>query len=98
MAHPLMEKHRFKHLRGGGDAVILVPPFAGAERPSLGAHILQACCAQKKLRVKIVYANLAVAREVGEDIYSSFWDTSESMFGEQFFSSAAFGRPLEDGW
>jgi ribosomal peptide maturation radical SAM protein 1 len=93
-----METHRFKHLCGGADALIIVPPFAGTERPSLGVHTLQACCARRGLCVKVVYANLDMAAEIGEDVFREFWHTSQAMFGERFFSTAAFGRPLDEDW
>jgi ribosomal peptide maturation radical SAM protein 1 len=84
------------HLSGRADAIIIIPPFMGTERPHLGAHILQSCCAEKGLEVKVVYANLAMAAEIGEDVYEGFWDITGDMLGERFFSSAAFGLPLED--
>ena len=34
-----------------GDAVIIVPPFASIDRPSLSAHVLKACAARGGFRV-----------------------------------------------
>jgi ribosomal peptide maturation radical SAM protein 1 len=93
-----MEKANFENLSGGADAIILVPPFAGTERPSLSAHILQACCAERGLNVKIAYANLAVAAEMGEEVYRRFWAITEGMFAERFFSSVAFRLPFQDDY
>jgi hypothetical protein len=49
-----------------GDALIVVPPFAGLDRPSLAAHVLQACAAAAGIRVDVLYANLLLGAQIGE--------------------------------
>ena len=49
-----------------GDALIIVPPFAALERPALGPHLLQACAKAAGFEVRILYANLLLAAEIGE--------------------------------
>jgi ribosomal peptide maturation radical SAM protein 1 len=81
-------------LASGGDALIIVPPFAGVDRPSLAAHTLQACARQSGFRVSVLYANLAFARHIGDTNYEGicFGDTT-SLLGERFFSAAAYDLP-----
>ncbi|HXH38978.1 MAG TPA: RiPP maturation radical SAM C-methyltransferase [Thermoanaerobaculia bacterium] len=81
-------------LAGGADALIIVPPFAGVDRPSLAAHTLQACARQAGFRVSVLYANLAFARHIGDSNYEGicFGDTT-SLLGERFFAAAAYGLP-----
>jgi ribosomal peptide maturation radical SAM protein 1 len=76
------------------DALIIVPPFVGLERPSLAAHVLQACARQKGFQVQVFYANLAAAKEIGEETYyNAFWKTSDVVLGERVFARAAYGKP-----
>jgi ribosomal peptide maturation radical SAM protein 1 len=76
------------------DMLIVVPPFAGVDRASLAAHTLQACARKAGLRVSVLYANLAFAREIGDTNYEGicFGDTT-ALLGERFFAAAAFGLP-----
>ena len=77
-----------------GDALIIVPPFAGLDRPSLAAHVLQACAAAAGVRVRVLYANLLLAAEIGELNYEAVcYSPSGALLGERFFASAAYGIP-----
>lgn len=80
------------------DALLIVPPFAGLDRPSLGAHVLQACAKAMGVRVRILYANLLLAAEMGEVDYSSIcYAPMNGFLGERFFARAAYGvRVPED--
>lgn len=76
------------------DVLIVVPPFAGVDRPSLAAHTLQACARKAGLRVSVLYANLAFAREIGDTNYEGIcFGDSTALLGERFFAAAAFGVP-----
>ncbi|HEY6187802.1 MAG TPA: RiPP maturation radical SAM C-methyltransferase [Pyrinomonadaceae bacterium] len=76
------------------DAVLVVPPFAGITRPSLGLHLLQASAKEQGLRVKVFYANLLFAGLIGEDLYSTICITPRPcMLGDRIFSASAFGLP-----
>lgn len=81
---------------GDADALIIVPPFAASDCPSLAAHLLQACAAQRGLRVRVLYANLAWAAELGEDVYMAVCRGApyNQLSGERQFANAAFGLPL----
>jgi ribosomal peptide maturation radical SAM protein 1 len=75
-----------------GDALIIVPPFAGLDRPSIGVHVLQACAAERQLRVRVLYANLLLGARIGELNYQAIcYAASGALLGERFFASAAYG-------
>lgn len=74
-----------------GDALIVVPPFAGLDRPSLAAHVLQACAAQAGVRVRVLYANLLLGAKIGELNYQAVcYAASGALLGERFFAAAAY--------
>ena len=83
-----------KSLIGNGDALIIIPPFAGINRPSLGVHLLQASAEVSGFRVKVFYANLALAQVIGETNYEAINQLPTGvLLGERFFSAAAYGLP-----
>ncbi|HUP42767.1 MAG TPA: RiPP maturation radical SAM C-methyltransferase, partial [Thermoanaerobaculia bacterium] len=76
------------------DALIVVPPFAGLDRPSLGAHLLQACARVRGFRVEVLYANLQFAAEIGEIRYQAVCFAPTSfLLGERVFAATAYGVP-----
>ena len=74
-------------------ALLVVPPFAGVDRPSLGLHLLQACAKQAGFEIAVFYANLFLAKVIGPELYKAisyaptFW-----LLGERFFAKAAYGK------
>ena len=77
-----------------GDALIVVPPFAGLDRPSLAAHVLQACAAEAGIRVHVLYANLLLGAQIGELNYQGVcYAASGALLGERFFARAAYDVP-----
>jgi ribosomal peptide maturation radical SAM protein 1 len=79
--------------RSGG-AILIVPPFADLYRPSLAAHILQACARRAGVQLSILYANLLLAQRIGEGAYEVLTYSARTwMLGERVFSRAAFGTP-----
>src|SRR5579859_3370548 len=89
-----MSSFDFRALVGAGDALIVIPPFAGLDRPSLAAHTLQACAAQSGFRVRVLYANLLLAKEVGDTLYTAIcFGATSSLLGERFFARSAYGVP-----
>jgi ribosomal peptide maturation radical SAM protein 1 len=77
-----------------GDAVIIVPPFAGLDRPSLAAHVLQACAAEAGLNVRVLYANLLLGAKIGELSYEAVcYAPSGALLGERFFAASAYNVP-----
>lgn len=77
-----------------GDAIIIVPPFAGLDRPSLGVHVLQACAADRHINVRVLYANLLLGAEIGELNYQAVcYAASGALLGERFFAAAAYDIP-----
>lgn len=84
----------FRALVGSGDALIVIPPFAGLDRPSLAAHTLQACAAKAGFRVRVLYANLLLAKEIGDSLYTAIcFAPTSSLLGERFFARSAYGVP-----
>lgn len=79
-----------------GEALLIVPPFAGIDRPSLAAHVLQASAAQAGIQVSVFYASLFLGARMGERNYTAIcYAASSSLIGERFFAEAAYGiRPL----
>lgn len=77
----------------GRDAVLLIlPPFAGIDRPSLGLHTLQASAAQSGREIRVLYANLLFAQLIGEMKYESLcYAPTSDLLGERIFAVAAYG-------
>jgi ribosomal peptide maturation radical SAM protein 1 len=77
-----------------GDGLIVVPPFAGLDRPSLAAHVLQACAAEAGIRVNILYASLLFGAQIGELNYQAVcYAPTGALLGERFFARAAYDVP-----
>ncbi len=84
----------FQLLGADTDAVLIVPPFADLNRPSLGVHLLQAAAEQAGLRVRVLYTNLLFAALAGQDLYQTIsYGKYGWMWGERIFAAAAFGLP-----
>ena len=74
------------------DALLIVPPFADYDRPALGVHILQACARAEGFDVCVLYANLLLARGIGEVDYRAIcYAPTSDLLGERFFAYAAYG-------
>ena len=79
---------------GQGAALIVVPPFAGVDRPSLAAHTLQACARQRGFEVGVFYASLHLAASLGDACYAAIcFAPTSSLLGERFFARTAYGTP-----
>jgi hypothetical protein len=75
----------------GGEALIVVPPFASVERPSLAAHVLQACARESRFQVNVLYANILFASTVGVKNYTAFCSASRvALLGERIFAYSAY--------
>lgn len=73
--------------------VILVPPFATIERPSLAAHILQACAIDAGFETSVLYTNLRFAKIISEKMYYRIYRTPlQDSWGERLFCRLAFNR------
>lgn len=76
------------------DVLLVMPPFVELNYPSLGLHILQACGHKAGFRVRILYANLALAAFLGEKNYNRVFNAPSGSFaGERYFAHCAFGAP-----
>jgi ribosomal peptide maturation radical SAM protein 1 len=74
------------------DLLLVLPPYASTDKPSLGLHLLQACCSQHGLKVIVLYVNLTWAECLGNETYTAVCRSFGSeLVGERCFSFAAFG-------
>src|SRR6185369_17014613 len=72
-------------------ALIIVPPFAGLDKPALGAHLLQACARQAGFQVSVLYASLSLGAEIGEAAYTTIaYSPTQQLVGERLFANAAY--------
>lgn len=84
----------------GGQALIIVPPFASLDRPSLAAHILQGCAKRAGYCVRVFYANILLASAIGAKDYIPFCEARAGVAhmalpGERLFARSAHGlEPL----
>lgn len=77
----------------GGDVLLVLPPFSGIERPSLGLHVLKAVAEERGFKVDIFNANVDFARVFGEDAYTKVcYAPTGDLSGEEVFSSLAFNN------
>lgn len=89
-----MKKIGFEKIRSmfpGGDALLIAPPFAGFERPSLGLHVLQSVARAAGFKVDILNANVHFAAAYGENPYTDIcYAPTGILSGEKFFAPVAF--------
>ena len=76
-------------------AKLIVPPFGGIDRPSIGCHLLQACArGVRSATVSVDYANIDFAQHLGIQAYNSIcYGPTTGLAGERVFSSLAFALP-----
>lgn len=68
-------------------AVIIVPPFHSVERPSIGAHIVQALCKERGIKLEVIYFNLSFAAFIGFENYKLICESQTSLLlGESIFT------------
>lgn len=83
----------FQYLLSDSDALIIVPPFWASDMPSLGVHILQESARIVGLKVRVLYVNLIMAADVGENPFiMACWESLGLLTGEAIFSRSAYGR------
>jgi len=58
-------------------------------------HLLQACAAEKGIKVAVFYANLALADLIGESNYRAVCQEGPKLVGERFFAHVAYGKSLD---
>jgi ribosomal peptide maturation radical SAM protein 1 len=76
------------------DVLIIVPPFAQLDRPSLAAHLLQSVARRNGKDVAVLYVNMLLAASLGTENYSALCRSqAHQMLGERLFSRSAYGLP-----
>jgi ribosomal peptide maturation radical SAM protein 1 len=80
---------------GAGDALLVVPPFASLDMPSMAVHLLQACARQDGVEVKVLYSNILLASMIGQELYEEICKQTScrTLLGERLFAAAAYGLP-----
>jgi ribosomal peptide maturation radical SAM protein 1 len=83
-----------------GQALIIVPPFAPLDQPSLGVHVLQACAREAGFHVSVLYANILLAATIGVNNYAVFNEPIRALqfVGERLFGHSAYALSLFDNW
>ncbi len=80
------------------DVVLVVPPFASATFPALGASLLAAGCRARGVDAVVLYANLELAARVGLESYQGVYRSRVvRLLGEAVFRDAAFGNDTSRG-
>lgn len=76
------------------EALIIVPPFASLDVPSLAAHTLQARALTSGYQVDICYASMLLAATIGETAYNAIsWEPPGPFVAERLFARWAFDLP-----
>jgi ribosomal peptide maturation radical SAM protein 1 len=76
----------------GADVLLIEPAFAAVNRPSLSLHLLQALGEREGFRVRVLYANIWLAAEMGERDYQAIcFSPTGPLIGERVFAHCAFG-------
>lgn len=90
----MTQEPALRSVTGSAEVLLVVPPFGGIDRPSLGVHLLQACALRVGIAVDVYYANLAFARCIGERAYEALaYAPGSSLIGERIFARAAYAAP-----
>lgn len=84
------------HFAGAGDVLLIAPPFAMTNFPSLAAHTLQAVGREEGFGISVFYANLHFASYLGES-YENLCNGGPELPGESVFAFPAWGlRSAQD--
>lgn len=90
----MVTQEKINYVLDDSEVLIIVPPFAGIDRPSLAAHILQACAKKEGFKTSVLYANIIFAAEIGEKEYESIcYSPTSELLGERIFTSNTFNLP-----
>ncbi|MCD0449353.1 RiPP maturation radical SAM C-methyltransferase [Actinocorallia sp. API 0066] len=80
-------------LSQSAEFLVVVPPFGGIDRPSLGASIIADIARAEGLTAQVFYANLDFASVLGSELYQELCHTPTGLLiGEQIFSAGWVSR------
>src|SRR5262245_52679640 len=77
-------------VRRSGDILLICPPFFSLNRPSLAPHLPECIPTAEGLFAEVYYANLHLARDLGENPYNAAAESSRGLLAERLFSPYAF--------
>lgn len=76
------------------DVLLIVPPFAWQDRPSLGLHLLQGIARRAGFEAQVLYTNLLFSAYFDEGTHTTISRIQHGLFlGERLFARAAFDTP-----
>ena len=79
------------------DICLVVPPFDRVDFPSLGVSVLASACKARGLSVKIIYASMQLAAQMGYERYEAVRRTSlRTLLGERLFQPHAYPADQTD--
>lgn len=78
------------------EVILIVPPVALLDKPSLSVHILQSCAAkQADTLVSVFYGNISFGAWIGEEINNTFsYLSPRYLLSERLFAATAYGNLL----
>lgn len=77
---------------GRARLLVVVPPFASPDRPSIGGHIIARVASDNGFAAEILYANLSFAALLGLRDYTRLCHAPTGhLIGERIFARAAYG-------
>lgn len=78
-------------IKKDGDILLISPPFASIDRPSIGLGLIQQIAEKEGLTCEILYANMSLAAQLGAVEYSEIAESSPlQLIGERLFSRFVF--------
>lgn len=86
-----MDSYFKENLLKPADVLLILPPFAYVEAPSIGLHILQACAEKNGFSVQVGYINMIFSDLLGSETYNAMCSFHDTMIGEAFFADIAYG-------
>jgi ribosomal peptide maturation radical SAM protein 1 len=87
-------KEKILSVIGGGEVLLIVPPFGTFDNISFGTHILQVLAEENGYKTDILYLNIILASIIGVERYEKINDSPEYwMLGERLFARSAYGLP-----
>jgi ribosomal peptide maturation radical SAM protein 1 len=87
-------KEKILSVIGGGEILLVIPPFGSIYDFALGPQLLQALGREAGYKVDLLYLNMLLASFIGVNRFEQIHDAPVfRMLGERLFSRSAFGLP-----
>jgi ribosomal peptide maturation radical SAM protein 1 len=87
-------KEKILTVLGGGEVLLIIPPFGSINDIALGPHILQTLAREQGFKTDLLYLNLLLASILGVERYDSIYSAPERwMLAERLLTRSAYGSP-----